>query len=247
MFVPLTLGWILCWLIPGLWLGNVFALLDGSAPENWKAVYVACLYAVIIGSVTWAWKKCGPCLGTDMFRISHVLLGFAFASVLSCLHWLMIAYGGFCSGAFRWHEVPGLAVTAFLLAAAEEVLFRGYLFGVVSEEKGPVFSAVSVSLFFAVLHVLRPGSLSFKLAYGAGLFIFGLILCYTVQASRGLGLAAGLHSALIVYLSAFPAKSVEAGLFSGLGGEPAAGLFGWVIIACLAFSVPLARRCGCFR
>ena len=107
--VPLTLGWILCWLIPGLFMGNMFALLDGSAPDNWKAVYVACLYAVIVGSVIWAWKKCGPRLGKDIFKISHMLLGLAFASVLSGLHWLIITCGGFGGGAFNWQEVPGLA------------------------------------------------------------------------------------------------------------------------------------------
>jgi membrane protease YdiL (CAAX protease family) len=142
--------------------------------------------------------------------------------------------------------VEALAV-ALLLAFAEEVLFRGYLFGVLREELGRPRAYLLGNALFALVHLLRPGALVFKLAYGLGLFLVGAVLCQLAEARGTLWPGIGLHAGWIVMVVLDPPGRVAPGWLAGLGGDPAAGFLGWLLLLVLGVLVrgPRPWRAAC--
>jgi len=122
---------------------------------------------------------------------------------------------------------------ALVLAFGEEVLFRGYLFGVFREELGPPRAYLVANALFAGVHLLRPGDPLFKMAYGLGLFLAGAVLCRLAEKSGSLWAGIGLHSAWILMGVLDPPDRIQPGWLSGLGGDPAAGVLGWALLASL--------------
>ncbi len=242
---PLGLGWLALWLIPGLYLGHATTLLDGTAPESWKHLYVAGLYLVILGATARAWRLAGPRPGSPGLgppRLGGLLAGLALGLAAVGVHRLLLAAGG-------WWAVPVISARAFLealgvallLAFGEEVLFRGYLFGVLREELGRPGAYLAANALFAVVHLLRPGSLPFKLACGLGLFLVGVLLCQLAEVAGTLWPAIGLHAGWIVMVVLEPPGRMVSGWLSGLEGDPAAGVLGWLLILVL---VALVRWSG---
>lgn len=114
--------------------------------------------------------------------------------------------------------LPKILLTAVVVAAIEEFLFRGVLLGLTVKTFGRVTGLVSVSLVFAFVHFLKPGKLPVESvhwwsgfaqfsAVGAGfpdpalfalgflsLFIVGLILGFAALRTHSLWLPIGLHA-----------------------------------------------------
>ena len=241
---PLAAGWLACWLLPGLLLGRPTALLDGSAPAAWKHAYVALLYLVLLGATARAWRAEGPsCPAPGLPRPSDVLVGAAAGGAGALLHRALLAAGGWWTppelGGWKVLEVLFVAP---LLALAEELLFRGYLFGVLREELGRPRAYLLANLVFAGAHLLRPGDGAFKLAYGLGLLLVGATLCRLVEASGRLGPAVGLHAGWIALVVLDPPGRVTPGWLPGLAGDPSAGVVGWLLLlGFLAGAGPLGR------
>jgi membrane protease YdiL (CAAX protease family) len=122
-----------------------------------------------------------------------------------------------------------------LLAAVEEGVFRGYLYGALRAERGRAPAALGVSLFFALVHLFRPGTLTFKLAFGLGLVLCSLVLIVVVERA-GLWAAAAMHSSWISANVLDPPGRVESGWWSGLTGEPSAGLCSWILLILLGLT-----------
>lgn len=70
---------------------------------------------------------------------------------------------------------------------AEEVIFRGYLYGVASKYAGRLWGMLAVSLLFAGIHVHLPSM--------PGLFAFAIVLTLVYEATRSLWAAIALHAA----------------------------------------------------
>jgi len=232
---PLGLGWLSLWLLPGLYLGHPTALLDGSAPESFKHLYVAGLYLVILGATARAWRRAGPRPGSPGLgppRLGGLLVGLAMGLAAVGVHRVLLAAGGWWTA-----MVPSppafleALVIALLLAFGEEVLFRGYLFGVLREELGRPQAYLVANLLFALVHLLRPGSLLFKVACGLGLFLVGVVLCHLAEVAGTLWPGVGLHAGWIVMVVLDPPGRVVSGWLSGLGGDPAAGALGWLLLS----------------
>jgi membrane protease YdiL (CAAX protease family) len=66
----------------------------------------------------------------------------------------------------------GIALFALCTGPAEELLFRGLLYGVVAEEHGPVTATAVTAVAFALIHVPAYGFASLPVATCAGL-LFG--------------------------------------------------------------------------
>ncbi len=114
--------------------------------------------------------------------------------------------------------LPKILLTAVVVAAIEEFLFRGVLLGLAVKAFGRVAGLVSVSLVFAFVHFLKPGKLpvdsvhwwsGFAQFSGVGdgfpapalfglgflsLFIVGLILGFAALRTHSLWLPIGLHA-----------------------------------------------------
>ena len=231
---PLALGWVACWLGPGLALGNPTALLDGSAPEAWKDAYVALLYLLILGCTARAWRLCGPQAGAPGLgppRLKSLLVGCGVGLGAAALQRVALAFGG-------WWTPPdpglrGLLLAppvALALAFGEEALFRGYLFGVLREELGRPRAYLAANALFAAVHLLRPGDAAFKLSYGLGLFLVGAVLCRLAEESGSLWAGLGLHAGWIAFVVLDPPGRIPSGWLQGLGGDPAAGVSGWLLL-----------------
>ncbi|MEX2579926.1 MAG: CPBP family intramembrane glutamic endopeptidase [Verrucomicrobiales bacterium] len=82
----------------------------------------------------------------------------------------------------------GLSIlTACVVApVVEELLFRGYMYGVVKRFTGPVFSAVVIGALFAVVHGNLPALLP--------LWGFSIMLCAAYEITRCLWVPIGMHA-----------------------------------------------------
>lgn len=242
LVAALALGWVVTWLLLGLSQGDPTLLLrPGAASEPLKLAYLGLLYAWLLGASGWCWKRWGPRL-PGWRRPGLFFLGLGIGVVSLTVHrgllWLLGDYTP---------QLPALnvaliaLVTSPLLALAEEMVFRGYLFGTVREDYGRAAAYLGVNGFFAVLHLLRPGTFDYKLALGLGLFLVGCVLSRWAEASGSLWPAIGLHSALIIGNVVDNVSVVQPGWLSGLRGDPAAGVLGWVLLLGLGALAPRAK------
>lgn len=223
--------WVSCWLSLGLLFGEPLLLLHPlQAPESLRIAYLLLLYGGLVALLAWRWRREPPCVrwGRPRPALGIGVLGVIFV----CLQRL-------CLGS-AWQPVwPSSAawvsalLLAFPIAAVEEGVFRGYLYGSLRHQMRPLPAALAVSLFFALVHLFRPGGLQFKLAFGLGLVLVGLLLALLAELG-GLWSAAALHSSLIMANVLDPPGHVRASWWAGLQGEPAAGLCSWLLLVVLA-------------
>ncbi len=216
-------------------------LRPGAASEPLKLAYLGLLYAWLLIASHFCWRRWGP-KSPGWQWPGLFWMGLAVGAGGLVLHrgllWLL--------GDYTCHLPDGkVAVIALLtsplLAIAEEMVFRGYLFGTVREDYGRAAAYVGVNGFFAVIHLLRPGTVDYKLGLGLGLFLVGCVLARWAERSGSLWPAIGLHSALIVGNVVDNSSVVQAGWLSGLRGDPAAGVLGWVLLGGLAALAPKSR------
>ncbi|MBX3168134.1 MAG: CPBP family intramembrane metalloprotease [Candidatus Eremiobacteraeota bacterium] len=223
--------WVTCWLSLGLLWGQPLLLLHPlEAPEFLRVIYLLMLYGGLVALLHWRWRVQPPCIswGRLSSALRAGLLGLVFIGLQR------ICLGG------AWHpEKPTTAawfsalLLSFPIAAVEEAVFRGYLYGSLRHTMRPLPAALLISSFFALVHLFRPGDLEFKLAYGFGLLLAALVL--TLLAERaGLWSAAALHATWIIAAVLDPPGHVEPGLWTGLRGEMAAGLCSWMWLVILA-------------
>ena len=230
----LLLGWVLCWLSLGLLAGEPLLLLRPGSPENMRVAYLVGLYFWLLGATAYCWRGQGP-RWVRWGGPADFLGGFALGAAFLALHRGILGGLGWWQPAqpFPW-AILGLALlTSPLLAWAEEWVFRGYLYGVLREEWGKLPAALSVNLFFAGVHLFRPGGLEFKLALGFGLFVVGLVLTLALERRGRLLAGIGLHASLVVAGIVDPPAQTVPGLWAGLRGEAPAGLLGWLLLLML--------------
>jgi membrane protease YdiL (CAAX protease family) len=82
----------------------------------------------------------------------------------------------------RWLTFLAVALVA---PTAEEILFRGLLFGAVGKWLSPLWTIVVTAVLFALVHL--------QLVYFVPLFAVGLVLGWARQKSEGLALPIMLH------------------------------------------------------
>ncbi|CAM9927722.1 unnamed protein product [Phaeothamnion confervicola] len=237
----LLAGWIFSWLSLGLWQGAPLVLLRPGCPDFLRIPYLAMLYLTLVASTAYCWRRWGPSWvswgGAGDF-VAGYGLGTGFLLVQRGILWAGRSWNP--PTPFPWGLLGLALVTSPLLAWAEEWVFRGYLYGVLREERGRWTAAIGVNAFFASVHLFRPGSAGFKVALGLGLFLVGLILTLALERRGRLLLPIGLHSAWIVAIVVDPPVDTVPGLWSGLHGESVAGVLSWLLLLVLGWA--LSRR-----
>jgi len=200
------------------------------APEYLRVVYLLLLYGGLMALLAWRWRKEPPYIrwGSAATALRIGALGITFVGLQRL-----------CLGS-AWQPVwPSLAawasalLLAFPIAAVEEGIFRGYLYGSLRHQMRPLPAALAVSFFFALVHLFRPGGLQFKLAFALGLVLVALLLALVAELG-GLWSATALHSSLIMANVLDPPSHVRASWWAGLQGEPAAGVCSWILLVILA-------------
>lgn len=129
----------------------------------------------------------------------------------------------------------GLA-SAFGIALAEELLFRGWLLSECERDYPPRIALWANALVFALLHFLKPiAAIVREAAAFPGLVLLGLVLVEAKRQTHGrLGLSVGLHAGLVwgYYIVAIggllrPAPAVPIWL-TGISSNPIASVPGWL-------------------
>lgn len=209
-----------------------------KVPEAAQTLYVVGLYLLLMGSAWGIWRLDGGKISAG-FSAARWFEGWAMGLLgLFILTVIELGLGLAALGLDKPVDPVGL-VTAGLVATAfgssEEVLFRGFLFGLLRRSLAP-FAAVWMSgLLFAALHFLRPvdpGAIGVPFA---ALACAGALLAACRLRTGSLWLGIGLHSAWVWFITVngqqglleFPAGGQ---LWSG-GGSPAGGLLGVLGVA----------------
>ena len=231
LVLGLLILWVSCWLSLGLLFGQPLLLLHPlEAPEYLRVIYLLMLYGGLVALLVWRWRQEPPKIrwGSPAVALQMALLGTLFLGLQRL-----------CLGS-AWHpQAPTSAawfsalLLSFPIAAVEEAVFRGYLYGSLRHSMKALPAALLVSSFFALVHLFRPGTLIFKLAYGLGLLLAALVL--TLLAERaGIWSAAALHSTWIIAAVLDPPGHIESSLWTGMNGEMAAGACSWLLLAVLS-------------
>ena len=131
--------------------------------------------------------------------------------------------------AWRWDKVSGALLTGAVVAAIEEIFFRGALFGVLRRRLDWRWALAFLSVFFAVLHFIKPdrrvgpitdvtwlsgfallphsfwqfANPALVLAGWSTLVVVGWVLGYTVVRTCSLYMAIGLHAGWVFALRSF--------------------------------------------
>lgn len=213
------------------------AVLTGSAaiPELARGLYVVGLYLILMGAAWWVWRLDGLRV-TAAFSASRWLAGWGVGLVgLGLLTGVEMALGLAKPARGATVDPVGL-LTAALVATAfglsEEVLFRGFILGLMRRSLPP-FAAIWLSgIVFAALHFLRPVDMRDVWVPFVALASAGALLGACRLRTGSLWLGIGLHSAWVWFITANGQQGLlafpEAGrLWSG-GGSPAGGLLGIV-------------------
>ena len=111
---------------------------------------------------------------------------------------LMSAFGGYSFGRLALHGAELLrwavlwAVCLLFVALFEEFLFRGYTLYTLSSGIGFWPAAILLSLLFGAVHLQNSGEGWIGVA---GVFVVGLLWCFTVKRTGSLWFAVGMHAA----------------------------------------------------
>jgi membrane protease YdiL (CAAX protease family) len=125
--------------------------------------------------------------------------GFLFGFLeISAVIGLIYAFGGYSFGPLALHgaQVVHWAVLWLLcltfVGLFEEFLFRGYSLFTLSSGVGFWPAAILLSLLFAAVHLQNSGE---GLVGVAGVFVVGLLWCFSVRRTGSLWFAVGMHAA----------------------------------------------------
>ena len=111
---------------------------------------------------------------------------------------LMSAFGGYSFGPLALHGAELLrwavlwAVCLLFVALFEEFLFRGYTLYTLTSGISFWPAAILLSLLFGAVHLQNSGE---GLIGVAGVFVVGLLWCFTVKRTGSLWFAVGMHAA----------------------------------------------------
>ncbi|MBS1911741.1 MAG: CPBP family intramembrane metalloprotease [Bacteroidetes bacterium] len=168
-----------------------------SAPQRWVTVVYYALITAATLLVTRLYDRMPAAwagLGLHRWTARELLAGLALGLSMALVAWAPIAAVGGVSAGQGWssRDLGYFIPTMILLAAGEEVLFRGYLFQRLVEIIGPVAAVLGSALLFALGHYGNPNAtmLSTAIIFIGGIFF---ALCYIRTGS--LWLPIGAHAA----------------------------------------------------
>lgn len=143
----------------------------------------------------------------------------------------------------RWLPFALMAIVLVpIQAAAEELLFRGYLLqGLGLLTRSPLLLSFTTGLLFAALHLANPEvTVNFWLVMGY-YFIFGLAMAMITLRDNGLELAIGLHAGNNLFgalLATFEGSALESpAVFTASGFDPLFNLVSAVVLLIVFYIV----------
>lgn len=129
-------------------------------------------------------KSMGQGLAVGMLLIS---LSFLAIWILNGLHINTIQYDS--------ETLRGVVISFglfILVALSEEILFRGYVQGLLRNHYGANVAIIHSSILFALLHMMNPGILSTPFTL-INIFLIGIFFAVTREMTGGIWLPIGFH------------------------------------------------------
>ena len=201
------------------------------------------------------WGRTGHRIGRRMAGAAFAL-GVASVAVVVLLGLLSGAYRlNAPTGEAALAAMVLLGILAIVVSAFEEIVFRGVLYSRLRDAWGPLSAGLVSSLFFSLVHFAKPVPsvavahphwysglallpdmfrkvhvLAHYWPYALTLFLMGAFLCWSVQRTRSLYAAIGLHAGWIFGLGALR-EFGEGGDYSAWWfGPDADGARGWAAV-----------------
>ena len=184
------------------------------------------------------WRDLG--LEKNNRALSDVAAGFVIAAVpLLCCGAVLIALHIYSlRQAFLWHKMPDVLVASSFVPILEELLFRGFILGVLLRSFSRLWALVSTSALFSIVHFLKAPDLTTPndaVSWSSGfvsiahsfwqfgdpillaagfltLFVIGCILADARLQTRSLWLSIGLHAGWIFANGTFSRAARRAAL-----------------------------------
>ena len=251
------------------WAGNAVAdrgsltFLGGVSFQRYfnRAVLIAALallWPAVRSLQIKGWRDLG--IEPDPRWCQHALAGFGIgAGLVAVMAFVYVPFGFYhWKPQLPWAKLPSLALSAFVVAAIEESLFRGAIFGLFRRTLRPFPALVWVTSLFSILHFLKPDD-DFTIAHVGWLsgfsllphtfhqfvepttliagfttiFVLGWVLGCATLRTRSLWMGIGLHAGVVFVKMGFAKFTKrDAELLPWVGRELQIGL---VPVAVLAF------------
>ena len=176
----------------------------GQLPEAAIVLYGVGLYVILLGSAAWVWTRDAGGIRFG-FSAEKLLEGLAIGGmslavlvgIQAALGWISLRTGARLPAL----EVLSAAAVAMAYAISEEILFRGFVLGLLARDLAPGPAIVASSAIFALAHFLHPLDLRSAALPFAGLFGAGALLASMRLRSRSLWPGIGLHASWIWYIT----------------------------------------------
>lgn len=172
----------------------------------------------------------------------ELLLGFGVGAVSLALLFVVMALLGWTAWRSPGSRFGAVVLEGLLVALgvglAEELVFRGWLWGELKHDYAASTALWVSSFTFAALHFIKPLPEMLRTApQFPGLLLLGLVLAGARQRCRGrLGMAIGLHGGLVwgyylAELGGLVAPRTGPSWLTGIDGNPLAGGLGLLFLA----------------
>lgn len=240
-FLAALLIWIGAWLPLGFYVGDFdYVLTRVSRGSTERQVYQVLLYSGLLVLFLKFWFSFAP----ERPRRGS-WRGFGLFLGLGLLSTVLLRSILFWGGAYRpssaeigWLDILSAVVSCVAVALVEEAVFRGFLLGRLVMKFGQSKGLLGASALFAVVHLFRPGSLAFKLGYGLGLFLLGVLLAQIAWRFDSVLASAGFHAGIIFLNILLPYGDLIPSWWAGWNSEPVAGVLSWILTIMLGLQIP---------
>ena len=184
--------------------GPAVLLHAGRLPEAAIVLYGIGLYVILLGSAAWVWTRDGQQIriGFSAIKLFEGLAvgGVSLAVVIglqAALGWLSLGTGARLSAI----EMLSAAAVAMAYAVSEEILFRGFILGLLARDLAPEAAVVASAAIFALAHFLHAIDLRTVALPFLGLAAAGVVLASMRLRSRSIWPGVGLHASWVWYIT----------------------------------------------
>ncbi|MCD4784724.1 MAG: CPBP family intramembrane metalloprotease [Candidatus Eremiobacteraeota bacterium] len=263
LFLLLIVGWIAIILVLSLFFRiNPLDFFSHSRTNIFlNVVFFILLYGLVMSLIHFKLKNEGrgglKGLGLSPGKYGYekifigVLVFFLAFSTYSLILVLSGAASFKCPGVGKFVlGILSAILFGFLISFIEEILFRGYIFQTLMKDFSIPAALLLTNVPFALLHIFRSGSFTFKLMIFLGILTLGTVLSYLYLSSESLWMCVGAHGSLVACMYMFSTfLSINKEIYSkqpiiwGMREIPVAGVAGIALIlfATIAMVIILRR------